>query len=44
VPNNPYFYDADGNFLGLQDSKGKWIRQITFLSGTAYCMRVCGAG
>ncbi|HSB85963.1 MAG TPA: RHS repeat-associated core domain-containing protein, partial [Ilumatobacteraceae bacterium] len=28
VPNNPYFYDADGNFLGLQDAKGKWIRQV----------------
>jgi RHS repeat-associated protein len=28
--NGTYSYDADGNFLGLKDSKGKWIRSLTY--------------
>jgi RHS repeat-associated protein len=28
--NGTYRYDADGNFLGLVDAKGKWIRQLTW--------------
>ena len=28
VTGQPYSYDQDGNFLGVKDSKGKWIRQV----------------
>ena len=27
-PKTPYSYDADGNFLGVKDSKGKFLRQV----------------
>src|SRR5262249_56860381 len=30
VDNTKYRYDADGNFLGVLDAKGKWIRQNTY--------------
>jgi len=30
VAKDKYFYDASGNLLGLKDSKGKWIRQLTW--------------
>ena len=30
VTNSPYAYDADGNLTGIKDSKGKFIRAITW--------------
>lgn len=30
VTNSPYVYDADGNLTGIKDSKGKFIRAITW--------------